>query len=575
MVLRTLWSLLGVGDAPPPPPSAAEAEARASFSRPELAALEARLSRYAPHGRPLSRAGLVSLCALDADDDALLLEALWRSLGGGGGAAAAAAAGGPRSPRSHSKDTAGTSSPRAADAGHGGGGKSAAPPGSPRATAAASQGGGGKSAVPPSSPRAAGAGGNGDSHGKGGTGAAGSSGHSSSHVGNGGVERGHLLAGLARAEGRCGARAAADFAFLVLSSAECAGPRGAAPECVARVAAACVRLALRRSGRKGAALELPDAAAALLVAGLFAPDAPGGARHAAATADSFWRYTRALPALSAALCGLLSAPALAAVGDAPPPPPPAPLPEMDEACAGGRPAASVLTHAAAWLLAPVLAPDLRRQWRLLFNSDRNGKSYSTLMGKLSREEGPTLLLLRDARGGVLGGFAPARWEKRGTFFGDASAFVFSLAPEAAVFRATGINANIQWCGDRFAELPNGLGFGGQVSARRRRHARRSLTLSSPAPASSNLQNLNPPANTGRPLLRLCGRRDGPRAVAPRRHVRQPLPVARPGVRRGRGGGVGAGAAARRRGARGGRRARNGPRRPGFRLHGFSRRDQGA
>jgi hypothetical protein len=325
MVLRTLWSLLGVGDAPPPPPSAAEAEARASFSRAELAAIDARLLRYAPHGRPLSRAGLAALCGLDAEDDALLLDALWRSLGGG--------AAGPSSPRSHVNEQPKASSPRAADAGHGGGGKS---PG-------------------PSSPRA----------GKG----AGASSSSTCHMGNGGVERGHLLSGLARAEGRCGARAAADLAFLVLSSAECAGPRGASPECAARVAAACVRLALRRSGRKGAALELSDAAAAPLVAGLFAPDAPGGARHASATADAFWRHTRALPALSAALCGLLTGAVLVSVGDAPPPPPP-PLPEMDEACAGGRPAASVLTPAHAWLLAPALAPELRRQWRLLFNSDR-------------------------------------------------------------------------------------------------------------------------------------------------------------------------------------------------------------
>jgi hypothetical protein len=40
--------------------------------------------------------------------------------------------------------------------------------------------------------------------------------------------------------------------------------------------------------------------------------------------------------------------------------------------------------------------------------------------------------------------------------------VFGVLPSLARFHAGGANANIQWCGQNFAQLPNGFGFGGQV-----------------------------------------------------------------------------------------------------------------
>lgn len=44
----------------------------------------------------------------------------------------------------------------------------------------------------------------------------------------------------------------------------------------------------------------------------------------------------------------------------------------------------------------------------------NGKSFSTLMGILSREDEtvPTLLVVKDGQGGLLGGFAPCKWERQ-------------------------------------------------------------------------------------------------------------------------------------------------------------------
>ena len=46
--------------------------------------------------------------------------------------------------------------------------------------------------------------------------------------------------------------------------------------------------------------------------------------------------------------------------------------------------------------------------------------------------------------------------------GDHSNSIFSLLPQALVYPASGINANLQWCGQGFSQLPNGVGFGGQV-----------------------------------------------------------------------------------------------------------------
>ena len=70
--------------------------------------------------------------------------------------------------------------------------------------------------------------------------------------------------------------------------------------------------------------------------------------------------------------------------------------------------------------------------------------------------------VRDKRGAVFGGYAADAWAKRGTFYGSPMCFLFSLAPRFALHFASGVNGHYQWCGHRFNELPNGIGFGGQV-----------------------------------------------------------------------------------------------------------------
>ncbi|KAJ9514456.1 hypothetical protein QJQ45_016193 [Haematococcus lacustris] len=197
--------------------------------------------------------------------------------------------------------------------------------------------------------------------------------------------------------------------------------------------------------------------------------------------------------------------------------PPAIRDMMPQLLVPGRPPGVplLLQPPAALMLAGCVGKSMRREWRLLFHSQRDGKSFSTLMARLAAAPGPSLLLLTIAlmmahgsmlsytlgyfhlqmqetvapppqpsstsdpshptdpevvQGAmplprhVLGGFAPAPWAKSGTFFGDHSAFVFRLEPELQVFNATGINTNFQWCGVGNSQLVNGLGFGGAQGA---------------------------------------------------------------------------------------------------------------
>ncbi|EFJ52534.1 hypothetical protein VOLCADRAFT_116007 [Volvox carteri f. nagariensis] len=135
--------------------------------------------------------------------------------------------------------------------------------------------------------------------------------------------------------------------------------------------------------------------------------------------------------------------------------------QLGKAAAGS----TLLQPVWTWVLASRLPPAQRVEWRLLFTSQRDGKSFSTFFGRLSAAPGPTLLLLRDAEGALLGGYASQPWAKSGIYYGDVSSFIFSLLPILQVFPATGVNDNFQWCGVGFSQLPAGLGFGGAAAAR--------------------------------------------------------------------------------------------------------------
>ncbi|WIA18905.1 hypothetical protein OEZ85_003577 [Tetradesmus obliquus] len=240
------------------------------------------------------------------------------------------------------------------------------------------------------------------------------------------------LDGIIIAKARCekmDRTTAEDFAYDIMDAEQ----QGSVTlEHLAAVVAGCITLATAASNSGSSTAADHTAAADAIAQGMVSFNGEGAA---ALTRDGYAKLCKTSPALNASLLSLL--------------------------CNIGNPAESLLQPAWVWLLAPGLPPPLRQDWRLLFNSARHGMSYSTFLGRLGQAS-PTLLLLRDKGGAAFGGIAHAPWQKTGTFYGDYASSIFGLLPQARLYPASGINANLQWCGVGFTQLPNGVGFGGQV-----------------------------------------------------------------------------------------------------------------
>ena len=73
-----------------------------------------------------------------------------------------------------------------------------------------------------------------------------------------------------------------------------------------------------------------------------------------------------------------------------------------------------------------------------------------------------MVLVRDKKGHVFGGYAAEGWAKHGHFYGSALCFIFGLSPAVVRYGASGANGNMLWCGQGFSQLPNGIGWGGKV-----------------------------------------------------------------------------------------------------------------
>ena len=86
----------------------------------------------------------------------------------------------------------------------------------------------------------------------------------------------------------------------------------------------------------------------------------------------------------------------------------------------------------------VLLPDLSHSLSL---SLPHANSHSLQVGEIDT---PTILIIRDKGGAVFGAFASQQWERRPAFYGDLKAFLFSFLPAAAIYRAAGVNFNVQW-----------------------------------------------------------------------------------------------------------------------------------
>eukprot|EP00884_Botryococcus_braunii_P020275 jgi/Botrbrau1/6931/Bobra.0215s0010.1 len=136
------------------------------------------------------------------------------------------------------------------------------------------------------------------------------------------------------------------------------------------------------------------------------------------------------------------------------------LPQRVSPSGGPAPSGTLVSDVWAAAICSWLPPQETATWELLYSSTSHGKSFSTFMARVAGK-GRTVVLIKDKGGAVFGGYASEAWEKQGKFYGNFSDRIFSLLPSLTVYPPSGVNQNFQFCGQGFARVPNGFGWGGQ------------------------------------------------------------------------------------------------------------------
>ncbi|XP_030927953.1 uncharacterized protein LOC115954183 isoform X2 [Quercus lobata] len=112
-----------------------------------------------------------------------------------------------------------------------------------------------------------------------------------------------------------------------------------------------------------------------------------------------------------------------------------------------------------------LLPSVKKYLASLLMPPDAGVEWVIVQLNCRKDDGPTVLIIKDKEGCVYGGYASQPFERHGDFYGDMKSFLFQLYPKASIFRPTGANKNLQWCAVNFSsdDIPNGIGFGGRVN----------------------------------------------------------------------------------------------------------------
>ncbi|KAJ1629760.1 TLD-domain-containing protein [Pavlovales sp. CCMP2436] len=139
---------------------------------------------------------------------------------------------------------------------------------------------------------------------------------------------------------------------------------------------------------------------------------------------------------------------------------PAP-PLLTDTAGKGERSSQLLPKEAVAAVARRMPAGQRERWRLLFNSNENGRSFSSFQSHVLGQ-GPTVVVVRDTQGHSFGGYACESWTLGPKFNGGYSCFLFRLTPELQLFGTSGYSTNFMYINDGKKEVPNGVGFGGQV-----------------------------------------------------------------------------------------------------------------
>ena len=108
------------------------------------------------------------------------------------------------------------------------------------------------------------------------------------------------------------------------------------------------------------------------------------------------------------------------------------------------------------------------QFHRLYTSLSDGLSFNRLQNCLLGYGGPTLLILRSAKGDLFGAFTASSWKESKDFYGNSDCFLFQLLPRVAVYRPSGNDNNFMYCNSfarsrGYDNQAHGIGFGGTVT----------------------------------------------------------------------------------------------------------------
>lgn len=115
--------------------------------------------------------------------------------------------------------------------------------------------------------------------------------------------------------------------------------------------------------------------------------------------------------------------------------------EVNKLKLSAKRSSEILTKEMLILLGSKLTPLMRiREWDVVFSTDSDGVSFHTFYFTILKYN-PTMIVVKDTKGRVFGGFVTEKWHPGKRFYGTGESFLFTFKKknELSVYRWTGAN----------------------------------------------------------------------------------------------------------------------------------------
>ncbi|GFO16302.1 tld domain-containing protein 1 [Plakobranchus ocellatus] len=122
---------------------------------------------------------------------------------------------------------------------------------------------------------------------------------------------------------------------------------------------------------------------------------------------------------------------------------------------------TILDFSSVLFLNAALPMELQTQWKLIYSNVLHGHSFSRFLQCVTGAGQPSVLVVKDKKKRIFGGFASIPWRIGPKFIGDHACFLFQVGSIFNMYKPTGYNSNYMYLNTQQQTLPNGLGMGGQ------------------------------------------------------------------------------------------------------------------